>query len=103
MKNHSSGDMIRVYQKLIDRLHAAGIVPKHHILSNECSDEFKETIKCNKITYQLVPPHNHRSNHTKKAILWQFSVEWTRSSLSIYGTYSYPKLRTRLTCFAHLG
>ncbi len=68
MKKCSSGEMIRAYQKLIDRLHATGIIPKHHILNNECSDEFKETIKCNKMTYQLVPPHNHRRNCTKKAI-----------------------------------
>ncbi len=60
--------MIWAYQKLIDRLHAAGIVPKHLILNNECSDEFKETIKCNKMTYQLVPPHNHCRNCTKNAI-----------------------------------
>jgi hypothetical protein len=68
MKNCSSGEMIWAYQKLIDRLHATAIVPKHHILDNKCSDEFKETIKCNKMTYQLVPPHNHHHNHTKKAI-----------------------------------
>jgi hypothetical protein len=68
MKNCSSGEMIRAYQKLIDCLHAARIVPKHHILDNECSDEFKETIKCNKMTYQLVPPHNHHRNRAKKAI-----------------------------------
>jgi hypothetical protein len=68
MKNCSSGKMIRVYQKLIDHLHAAGIVPKHQILDNECSDEFKETIKCNKVTYQLVPLHDHCHNCAKKAI-----------------------------------
>jgi hypothetical protein len=43
-------------------------VPKHHILDNECSEEFKETIKCNEMTYQLVPPHDHHCNHAKKAI-----------------------------------
>ncbi len=68
MKNCSSGKMIWVYQKYIDRLHAAGIVPKHHILNNECSDKFKETIKSNKITYQHVPPHNHHCNCFEKAI-----------------------------------
>ncbi len=70
MKNCSSGEMIWVYQKLINCLHAAGIVPKHHILDNKCSDEFKDkkTIKCKKMTYQLVPPHNHHRNCAKKAI-----------------------------------
>jgi hypothetical protein len=68
MQNCSSGKMIQAYQKLINHLHAAGIVPKHHILNNKCSDEFKETIKCNKMTYQLVPPNDHCHNHAKKAI-----------------------------------
>jgi hypothetical protein len=68
MKNRSSGEMIRVFQKLIDCLHAAGIAPKHHILDNKCFDEFKDTIKSNNMTYQLVPPHNHRRNRGKKAI-----------------------------------
>jgi hypothetical protein len=65
MKNRSSGKMIRAYQKLIDHLHAAIIVPKHH---NKCSDEFKEIIKCNEMTYQLVPPRDHHHNHAEKAI-----------------------------------
>jgi hypothetical protein len=68
MKNCSSGEMIWVYQKLINRLHATGIAPKHHILDKECSDEFKETIKCNEMAYQLVPPHDYRRNHAKRAI-----------------------------------
>ncbi len=68
MKNQSSGEMIRAFQKLIDCLHATRIAPKHHILDNECSNKFKDTIKSNNMTYQLVPPHNHRRNHAKKAI-----------------------------------
>ncbi len=68
IKNQSSGEMIQAFQKLIDRLHAAGIAPKHHILDNECSDGFKDTIKSNNMMYQLVPPHNHCCNHAKKAI-----------------------------------
>jgi len=68
MKNRTAGEMIRAYQALIDRLHAANIVPKHHILDNECSEEFKATIKGNNMTYQLVPPHDHRRNRAEKAI-----------------------------------
>ena len=68
MKNRTSGEVIRAYQALIDRLHAANIVPKHHILDNECSEEFKTTINSNNMTYQLVPPHDHRRNRAEKAI-----------------------------------
>jgi hypothetical protein len=39
-----------------------------HILDNECSAKFKERIKLNNMTYQLVPPHNHRQNIAEKAI-----------------------------------
>jgi hypothetical protein len=68
MKNRTSGEMIRAYQALIDRLHAANIVPKHHILDIKCSDEFKITIKSNDMTYQLVLPHDHHRNQAEKAI-----------------------------------
>ncbi len=68
MANRTSGEMIRAYQHLIDRLKTANIEPKQHILDNECSNEFKATIKKNKMTYQLVPPHNHRHNIAEKAI-----------------------------------
>jgi hypothetical protein len=67
-KNCSSGEMIWAYQKLINRLHATRIVPKHHILNNKCSDQFKKTIKCNEMTYQLIPPPGHHRNCAKKAI-----------------------------------
>ncbi len=68
MKNRTSGEMIRAYQVLINRLQSAGIAPKQHILDNECSNDFKEAIKTNNMTYQLVPPHNHRRNKAEKAI-----------------------------------
>jgi len=68
MKNCTSGQMIRAYQKLIDRLKNAGITPKRHILDNECSADFKQTIRDNNMTYQLVPPHDHRHNMAEKAI-----------------------------------
>ena len=60
--------MIRAYQKLIDRLKSVGITSKRHILNNECSADFKQTIRDNNMTYQLVPPHDHRCNMAEKAI-----------------------------------
>ena len=68
MKNRTSGEMIRAYQTLINRLRATSIAPKQHILDNECSNDFKETIKANNMTYQLVPPHDHQRNKAEKAI-----------------------------------
>ena len=68
MKNRSSAEMIRAYQVLVDRLKSAGLQPTMHLLDNECSAEFKERIKANKMKYQLVPPHDHRRNIAEKAI-----------------------------------
>ena len=68
MKNRTAGEMIRAYQVLVNQLKSAGVMPKMHILDNECSAKFKERIKLNNMIYQLVPPHDHRRNITKKAI-----------------------------------
>jgi hypothetical protein len=68
MKYRAAGEMIRAYQALLDRLQTAGVMPKRHILDNKCSEEFKATIRKNKMTFQLVPPHDHRMNIAEKAI-----------------------------------
>ena len=68
MRNRTAGEMVKTYQKLIDRLKKCGIKPKMHILDNECSEEFKQAIEGNNMKYQLVPPHNHRRNIAERAI-----------------------------------
>ena len=68
MRNRCSGEMVRAYQLLIDRLREAKIQPTMHILDNKCSSEFKNAIKENEMSYQLVPPHDHRRNVAEKAI-----------------------------------
>ena len=68
MKNRTAGEMIRAYLVLVTRLRNAGVTPKMHILDNECSEEFKEQIRKNNMTFQLVPPHDHRRNIAEKAI-----------------------------------
>ena len=68
MRNRSAGEMVRAYQVLIARLHEKDIFPEMHIPDNECSAEFKAAIKSNQMTFQLVPPHDHRRNVAEKAI-----------------------------------
>ena len=68
MKNRHSIQSIATYQIMLDRLKACGINPKYHILDNECSKEFKEAIRVNKMTYQLVPADDHRRNIAERAI-----------------------------------
>jgi hypothetical protein len=68
MKNRTAGEMIRAYLVLVTRLSNVGVKPKMHILDNECSEEFKAQIRKNNMTFQLVPPHDHRRNIAEKAI-----------------------------------
>ncbi len=51
MKNRTAGKMTRAYQTLIDQLRTASIVPKLHILDNECSQDFKDTFHLNKMMF----------------------------------------------------
>ena len=68
MRNRTSGEMVRAYQAMIDRLQKAGIKLTPHILDNECSAEFKNAIEENEMKYQLVPQNDHRQNAAEKAI-----------------------------------
>ena len=45
-----------------------GIVPIHQILDNEISEAYKEEILATKMSYQLVPPENHRRKMSERAI-----------------------------------
>ena len=71
-----------------------------HLLDNECSNDFKERIKANKMTYQLVPPHDHRRNIAETAIK-VFKAHFIsilcgcdKSFHYTYGTDSFLKLNT---------
>ena len=68
MKNRTEGEMVRVYQKLIHQMQAAGLGIKKQVLDNECSAAMKECIKHNNIEYELVPPGQHRQNQAEQAI-----------------------------------
>ena len=45
-----------------------GIVPLHKILDNEISEAYKEKILATKMSYQLIPPDDHRRNISERAI-----------------------------------
>jgi hypothetical protein len=68
MKNRMEGEMIRVYQKIINRMKAAGLGLKKHVLNNECSAAMKACIKENDMNYELVPPGQHRHIQAEQAI-----------------------------------
>ncbi len=68
MKNRTEGEMIKAYQKIINRMKAAGLGLKTHWLDNEASTAYKECIRNNGMIHELVPPDNHRSNLAERAI-----------------------------------
>ena len=47
---------------------AAGLGIKKQVLDNECSTAMKACIKSNGMTYELVPPGQHRRNQAERAI-----------------------------------
>jgi len=68
MKNRTEGEMIKAYQKIINRMKAAGLGLKTQQLDNEASTAYKECIRNNGMTHELVPPDNHRCNLAERAI-----------------------------------
>ena len=47
VKSKPAGDMVTTWQHTIDRLKKCGITPKHQILDNEISTQYKEAIEEN--------------------------------------------------------
>jgi hypothetical protein len=68
MKNKKEGEMIATYQKIVNRMQMASLGLKHHRLDNKASATFKDCIKANRMTHELVPPGNHRCNLAERAI-----------------------------------
>ena len=76
LKNQLEGTLIAARTKILERMRLQGIVPKHQILDNQCSARMKLAMdstvlldgSISKMTYELVPPDEHRRNIAEKAI-----------------------------------
>jgi hypothetical protein len=68
MKNRTEGEMIKTYQKIINRMKTAGLGLKTHRLDNKASAAYKECFSHNGMINNLVPPDNHWSNLAERAI-----------------------------------
>ncbi len=60
--------MIRVYQKILNRMKATGLGLRKQVLDNKCSVVMKACIKENSMDYKLVSPGQHRGNQAEQAI-----------------------------------
>jgi hypothetical protein len=68
MKNQAGGELILARNRALTRMQQQGINPKHQILNNQALESYKDAIRALAMTYQLVPPDDHRCNMAKKAI-----------------------------------
>eukprot|EP00804_Cyclotella_cryptica_P018674 CCRYP_007185-RA/>CCRYP_007185-RA protein AED:0.41 eAED:0.41 QI:0/0/0/1/0/0.5/2/0/395 len=67
-KNRTEGELILARTRALSRMRACGLSPKRQVLDNEASAAYKQAILDSGMTYQLVPPDDHRRNVAKKAI-----------------------------------
>ena len=49
MRDRTAGEMVKIYQRLVDRLNTCGIFLRHQVLNNKISGEYEKAIKCNKM------------------------------------------------------
>ena len=68
MRNQSGGELILARARALARMQRQGLISKHQILDNQASAEYKAAIEASGMTYELVPPDEHRRNMAEKAI-----------------------------------
>ena len=68
MPNREADTIIAAWEKCHSRLHKNGISTTHYILDNECSAAFKNALLQANVTFELVPPNQHRRNAAERAI-----------------------------------
>jgi hypothetical protein len=68
MQNQLGGKLILARALALARMQCCGLIPKHQILNNQASVQYKAAIKASSMTYELVPPQEHQHNMAEKAI-----------------------------------
>jgi hypothetical protein len=68
MALHTDASFIAAFTKVFAILHAWGYQPALNVMDNKCPKAVENHICANKMTTQLVPPHNHHVNAAKQAI-----------------------------------
>ena len=60
MKNNMEGEIIKARRLALLCMKHQGIVPLHQIIDSKMSRAYKDDIRETRMTYQLVPPDEHR-------------------------------------------
>jgi hypothetical protein len=64
----TDASMVTAFREVITTLKIRGYHLALNAMDNECSSAVKKYIRSEKISIQLVPPHNHRVNAAERAI-----------------------------------
>jgi hypothetical protein len=68
MALHTDASFIATFTKVFAIMRARDYQPALNLMDNECSKAVEKHIRANKMTIQLVPPHNHCISAAKQAI-----------------------------------
>ena len=68
IKSRKTGELIRAFKLAYDELVKCGFKPVLHRLDNETSVDLFAAIREKELTYETVPPGNHRRNPAERAI-----------------------------------
>jgi hypothetical protein len=68
LPNRQAASIRTAWEQTHTMLVQQGHAPLLHILDNECSADLKKSFTKYHVTYQLVPPHEHRVNAAERAI-----------------------------------
>jgi hypothetical protein len=68
MKCKSGAEWIRAFGVVFDEMTEKGFKPKLQTMDNEASAALKNYFTEKEMSYELVPPHNHRTNAAERAI-----------------------------------
>ena len=68
LKNRKAQTITTAWMELHDMYEKAGVAPNICIMDNEQSKELQTALSNAEVNFQLVPPHNHRTNFAERAI-----------------------------------
>eukprot|EP00804_Cyclotella_cryptica_P027939 CCRYP_003830-RB/>CCRYP_003830-RB protein AED:0.42 eAED:0.41 QI:0/0/0/1/0/0/3/0/461 len=65
-KNRTEGELILARTRALSRMRSCGLSPGCQVLDNKASTAYKQAILDSGMTYQLMPPDDHRRNVAKR-------------------------------------
>ena len=68
LRNRTATEIVNAWKKINTKLKSCALKPNTWILNNECSADLKNALTHKQITWQLAPPHQHRTNAAERAI-----------------------------------